>query len=917
MTTSLDVRQRIEVVADETLRTFKKVSEAALSALHHPSSVSAEVFANLNTFNSIKTLQTLEQINKKNQESCRRLAKEPAVSRVVVVDGAGKKRTFYICRTTPISVSGNDAMLASYLSPVGRLASLPVGEVYPLPNGMVEVLESAQLRPVIIDQNWDARNTVLEGLEYGPVTIKSLRALLSSAVEDELGEDLLERILAEESAVANVYEGKRRSVITKMELRDQPVLDQYQDEIFRLPLDSRLLILGPPGTGKTTTLIRRLGQKLDAEFLSEDERLILKGVVSANVAPHAQNWCMFTPTDLLKQYVKEAFNREGIAASDRNIRTWSDFRRELARNVLGILRTGSGGGVFVLREAMEGLAADAIEKSITWFSDFNEWQKADFSNEIRTAAKELSEDSAEEIATLGQRLLSIAQHADMSNLAATFASLNSEVQHVQTMLGSMKEFTDKKIRDALNLQLNRNKRFLDELAAFMDSLEDASVADDEQDDQDGEEEEEINQPKTGRAAAHLAYVQAIRAQARGHTRKRGPGKTSRTGRILGWLDDCTLQPSDRAEVGTSLIVQARMRRFVNPVRRYLNAIPRRYRAYRRFRQSEGKWYRKEGLNHTEIHPLELDIALLVILKSASELLRESVVVRDIEAPTWSSLRPIRDLYKNQILVDEATDFSPVQIACMAALTHPRIRSFFACGDFNQRLTTWGSRSIGEMKWVVPEIETKVITISYRQSRQLNEFARAVIRAADDTDSGVTLPEDVNNEGELPVLAEGVSNQGALVDWLAERILEIEAFVKQLPSIAVLVTREADVQPLAGALDQALAHANIRVVACPNGQVIGPDNDVRVFDVQHIKGLEFEAVFFIGIDQLAKMHPGLFDKYLYVGATRAAAYLGLTCEGVLPAALNGLRSMFVSDWATARIDDVAPQSDRNRRETLKN
>ncbi len=77
--------------------------------------------------------------------------------------------------------------------------------------------------------------------------------------------------------------------------------------------------------------------------------------------------------------------------------------------------------------------------------------------------------------------------------------------------------------------------------------------------------------------------------------------------------------------------------------------------------------------------------------------------------------------------------------------------------------------------------------------------------------------------------------------------------------------------------------------------MGQDNDVRVFDVEHIKGLEFEAVFFIGIDRLASLHPQLFDKYLYVGTTRAATYLGVTCDDVLPAAISTLRSMFVADW----------------------
>jgi superfamily I DNA and RNA helicase len=71
--------------------------------------------------------------------------------------------------------------------------------------------------------------------------------------------------------------------------------------------------------------------------------------------------------------------------------------------------------------------------------------------------------------------------------------------------------------------------------------------------------------------------------------------------------------------------------------------------------------------------------------------------------------------------------------------------------------------------------------------------------------------------------------------------------------------------------------------------------VRVFDIQHIKGLEFEAVFFLGVDRLAELQPELFDKYIYVGMTRAAAYLGLTCEGTLPSQLASLRHHFVPDW----------------------
>lgn len=69
----------------------------------------------------------------------------------------------------------------------------------------------------------------------------------------------------------------------------------------------------------------------------------------------------------------------------------------------------------------------------------------------------------------------------------------------------------------------------------------------------------------------------------------------------------------------------------------------------------------------------------------------------------------------------------------------------------------------------------------------------------------------------------------------------------------------------------------------------------MFDIKHIKGLEFEAVFFIDVDQLALLHPTLFDKYLYVGATRAATYLGVTCRDSLPQDIESLGSHFGKDW----------------------
>lgn len=886
-------KKHIEQVAGEALAQFESIAEIAKSKLHDGGTLGSDALASINTMTSSSAIQRLDQISRANRESYQVLVTEPAIARVVVVDGEGEEKTYYICRTTPVSGISN---LASYRAPVGRLASLAIGAEFTLPNGtVVEVLERAQLRPNALADGWDSRHTVVEAEHFGPLTIESLRALLTEVAGAEVTEDILGQLLAEETVKVNIIDGVRRSVITKMGLRDQPILDQYQDEIFRLPLDKRLLILGPPGTGKTTTLIRRLGQKLDSAFLEEGEQRLVETVALAQGIAHANSWLMFTSTELLKQYLKEAFAREGVPASDLRIRTWQDYRRELARNAFGILRTASGGGTFVLKDGLTSLGEAALERPIQWFDDFDAWQRKAYVQELQDAATLLQEAKATEVRSLGGHLRDILSRPADGALVAIFGLLAAEIAKVQSLVSDLKAASDKKLRGSLNLQLNRDKGFIASLGHFIEGfqhLNSAVEADEEQE----EDEEDASVPKTSVEKIVAAYNQAVRAQARAVASKRTVSKASRNGKIIEWLGDRGLTEADRAEVGASLLVQASARRFVNPVKRYLDGIPKRYRTFRRERQSANAWYRQQGFEARDIHPLELDIVLLAILRAAGDLISRPNVQRDIDSPAWSSLQPILGYYRNQILVDEATDFSPIQLASMAALAHPRLRSFFACGDFNQRLTTWGARSAEDLKWVFPDFEIKEITVSYRQSKQLNDLARAMIRAVGGTEQDASLPAHMDSEGVAPALLEQAVNAEIIVSWLADRIREIDRFFDgKLPSTAIFVNTEEDVAPVADALNAALAEQNIQVIACREGQSVGQESNVRVFDIQHIKGLEFEAVFFVGIDQLAMKHPALFDKYLYVGTTRAATYLGVTCQGTLPTAIESVRTHFCQDW----------------------
>jgi hypothetical protein len=630
---------------------------------------------------------------------------------------------------------------------------------------------------------------------------------------------------------------------------------------------------------------------LEIEHLDEREKQLV-GAVDQHAAAHKQSWLMFTPTDLLKQYIKEAFNREQIPAPDDRIVTWTDYRRELARSRLSILQTATAKGRFVLKDAAEFLAADAIANQIAWFDDFSGWQVDHYWTEASDSASELGAGGDGNFATVAMQLETIYRSRGRTSDAATFIAIVDAATGIRTVIEEMKKASDGQIRKALNTAVTRDRAFLDSFGAFLNTLADDP---DEADEPDAEEEEEQHTTRVGREAAMNAYMRAVRSTCRSLAAGRTPSATSQAGRIVQWLSDRMPTRDECLRIGRNIRTQDALRRHLNPIQRYVNDIPLRYGRFRRDRQAEGRWYHSDAKFGRDIGPFELDAVLLAMLRAGGSILRDRRAMAEIDSPTFAALRRIKDLYKNQIMVDEVADFSPLQLACMGALMEPRLNSFFACGDFNQRITEFGITSQADITPFFPDIEIRTVEVTYRHTRQLNELAKAIV-AATSRSGKVALPENVNSDGFKPVVGRNLADVPAMAEWLACRIFEIERTSETLPSIAVLVNSEEAVQSVAEQLSKALEPQSLRAVACPEGKVIGQENDVRVFDVQHIKGLEFEAVFFVSVDELAAHRPTLFDKYLYVGATRAATYLGLTCTGsTMPSIIEQLADQFGDCW----------------------
>ena len=216
MALTADSKQHVEDVAEDVLAQLERTASAAKAKLGETASLTTDVLAGVNTLTSGSAIQRLREIDSQNRASYELLSREPAIARVVVEDEEGERETYYFCR-------GDQGManlgVISYRAPIGRLASLPVGEEFRRPDGReLHVLERTQLRPAALPEGWDSRDTIVEAEAFGPITIESLRALLTEVTGEEVTEDILGQLLAEETVKANIIEGVRRSVITKMEI---------------------------------------------------------------------------------------------------------------------------------------------------------------------------------------------------------------------------------------------------------------------------------------------------------------------------------------------------------------------------------------------------------------------------------------------------------------------------------------------------------------------------------------------------------------------------------------------------------------------------------------------------------------------------------------------------------------------------
>jgi DNA helicase-2/ATP-dependent DNA helicase PcrA len=223
------------------------------------------------------------------------------------------------------------------------------------------------------------------------------------------------------------------------------------------------------------------------------------------------------------------------------------------------------------------------------------------------------------------------------------------------------------------------------------------------------------------------------------------------------------------------------------------------------------------------------------------------------------------------VIDEAQDFSPFQIELLRG--HTRSDSFTILGDLSQGIHSYqGIVSWDEFTKLFPPEQTGYFELerSYRSTMEIIRFANHVLQRGV-PEARLAVP--VFRSGErIRLAAAGSDAAKAAVD----AVRRIRAGSAQ--TIAVITRTEEACAPVHAALRRAGIEAHL--LGASQQQYSG---GVSVVPVYLAKGLEFDAVVLIGVDEDAYEATPQDAKLLYVGCTRALHELWVV-HGERPSAL---------------------------------
>lgn len=669
-------------------------------------------------------------------------------------------------------------------------------------------------------------------------------------------------------------------------LRFNPILDPIQNRIKTRDLFNGVSIVidGGPGTGKTTTMIQRLKYLTDWNAIEED---FLEETNRYNLTPsqrdhlhqaidNHRDWIFFSPSELLKEYLSDAMNREGLSNTNAKVWNWDGFRNKIIREYYLLIDPTNDNAPFKASRSHEKLFNDGaviIEKFKLFFLNQlrvinSRFPKIDTEG---TRYKWLSIALAIKKRFEGSEDFSLLQFVQLFN---TLERLYRE--DCKELLAENRENV-KSIADEIFV-LSKEDAGLYEKLTTIAGIQSIEQNEDEQDEQTAEGDNEVLNEDLGNIILPVIRSWYKRyCYSKKNSDVRLSVRQEQLSKLL--LPILTEKHKNQIDRVGELALFEQFAKYTHGIiSNVFGGFATKYKRFRRqaLANKEEAWNlvelevllkRREG---KELHPQEQALLIGFINNLVKLVLRVNQ-----QSLNHQFITAYKDLARPIIGIDEATDFNECEIYAMQSLLYNDYNSLTICGDLMQRLTKTGITSWDNIRPYVEGMNIVEMKTSYRQSSSLLKVAKEMYED--------TIGEEPSYKAYMkstkvpaPLAFVSTSNKDK-ISWIEQRIKEVyTAYGKRLPSIAIFLNNKEEIRSFVEKLRDTdfVIDSGIEIVDGSDGNVLSSSNNIRVYPIDVVKGMEFDVVFFHNIDQ-SNVGSELIKRYIYVGVSRAAFFLGIT------------------------------------------
>jgi hypothetical protein len=720
------------------------------------------------------------------------------------------------------------------------------------------------------------------------IEIDEEREKLELATDEEARR--LTRDIESKEAEKKTYLEKAQNFIRRYaELRYQPILDPNQEKIKRSKIfDGPLIINGGPGTGKTTSLIQRI------KFLishSIEEYITLNPSQKQLLYDQKTSWIFYSPNELLALFLRNSMKMEELTADTDRVKVWSAHKNELVKAYKLVDVTVKKPFLLYNRTTDRNLFLNnpTSINSITTMLDkyYSDFQREKIGKVIDIDVQMFKwRNTGLSI----QKFLRDKKNIDqIEDLMLLFLNLEETYRNESESISKPYSDLIKQVASRIQVQIARVPSRVISLTEVLRTWKKTNQDTEDSDDDDTEMElEDFDETPD----VNFHFEKDLFTRLKSICRKQSLRKfdknvnfSRKERELIEFIPEVEQSP-EYEEIGQIAFFKKSFERIIKGILpNVLREIPMIYKKFRRQQYNNSNPHFDPAIlgelvkndNNSRIHPDEQ--ALLLYFTNGICLRLAKGLPTHFNTISHPYLTAHKAHCKPVIGVDEATDFCLIDLLAINSFGHPELSSVTLSGDIMQSLTGHALQSWGDFSQLVKSAELRDLVVSYRQSPTLLSLAQAIYEKVNGAIPNYRsyIEKDEMEPKPLMIISH---EEDAKLNWIANRVIEIyKAYGDSIPSIAIFLPHENQLEEFAGKLASidTLADVGIFVKACRNGEVLGDKDTVRVFSIDKIKGLEFEAVFFHNLDHLQRMNfpSGLLLKYLYVGLSRATFYLGMT------------------------------------------